>query len=130
MGDDKMKQLLLLFTYCKLGEHVVDKIVRLALGGMMFTWSSVNIVLGRCGGGLVQSCKRSNQQRARHDVLQFASQLGGVRLFVRVGMGMLDLVEKGLLAERGAKGDTLLKDRFAEGVGSGEGVVGVGAGGC
>lgn len=29
-------------------------------------------------------------------------------------MGMLDLVKKGLLAERRAKGETLLKDRFAE----------------
>lgn len=46
---------------------------------------------------------------------------------------MVDLVEKSLLAERRAKRKALLKDRFAERVGSGGGaerVVGVWAGGC
>lgn len=61
MGDDMMKQSLLPNTYCELREHVVDKIVGLALGRMMFAWSSVNIVLGRCGCGLAQGRKRGNQ---------------------------------------------------------------------
>lgn len=46
---------------------------------------------------------------------------------------MVDLVEESLLAERRAKRETLLKDRFAERVSRGGGaerVVGVWAGGC
>ncbi len=64
-------------TYSEFRKHVVDEIVGPAFGRMVLAGCGVHVGLaGDCSHVLLQ---RLDQQRARHDVLKPACEVGGVR---------------------------------------------------